>query len=367
MRIGIDGRALQGNRTGIGRYVFELCRELDRQLPEAKFFVYSNVLIEMPVLSERWVLKVEPIPWLRKIKSVLWLKIRCGSLCRRDELDVFWGGATFMPHLPSTIRTVITVYDLNYKIVPETMGIAHRWAFRLFFKNDVKNADAVLTISKGTSDRLFKLFGRMADDIVYPAIDSSFSLQSEARVQEVLLEHSLQRPYLLAVATWEPRKNLELLINTFFVMKRQGELSEHSLVLVGGRGWKDQRLTSLLSGVNSIIPLGYVADNQLAPLYSGADLFIFPSLYEGFGMPILEARACRTRILTSNIAELHEAGGEDAIYIQPTSIGIQKGILFALSQPKPTYEFEKKYPSWGNSAAILVGVLTNKSPSKTNR
>lgn len=367
MRIGIDGRALQGNRTGIGRYVFELCRELDRQLPDAKFFVYSNVLIEMPVLSERWVLRVEPIPLLRKIKSVLWLKTRCGSLCGRDRLDVFWGGATFLPYLPRSVQTVITVYDLNFKIVPETMGIAHRWAFKLFFKKDVKRAGSVVAISKGTSDRLINLFGRVADAIVYPAIDESFSLRPDAYVQEVLRRNSLQRPYLLAVATWEPRKNLELLIDSFLDMKKQGLLSEHSLVLVGGRGWKDKRLASLLSEADSVVPLGYVADEQLAPIYSAADLFIFPSIYEGFGLPVLEARACGTRILASNIPELYEAGGDDAIYVQPTSIGIKRGILLALTTPKPTYDAISKYPSWKKGAAILAGVLTGQIKSSINK
>lgn len=355
MKIGIDGRALQGARTGVGRYVYELCRELDRALPTAQFFVYSSVPLEMPVLSERWVLRLDKSPLAKYLKSVLWLKYRCGQLCKKDNLDVFWGGATFLPQLPRLVRTVITVYDLNYKIVPETMSITHRWAFRLFFKKDVARANVVTAISKGSSDRLFSLFGRAADAIVYPAIDTSFCPQTETRVQEVLSQHSLSRPYLLAVATWEPRKNLELLISTFLDMKKQGLLSEHKLVLVGGRGWKDQRLAALLSGSNSVVPLGYVPDEQLAPLYSGADVFIFPSVYEGFGMPVAEARACGATVVTSDTPELREAGGEDVIYVAPTTEGIQDGILKALSQPKKRVkESSEDIRSWKSSAEILA-------------
>lgn len=359
MRIGIDGRALQGKRTGIGRYVFELCRELDRLLPYATFFVYSNVLVEMPVLSERWILRLDQSPLAKYMKSVLWLKYRCGQLCNKDNLDVFWGGATFLPKLPGTVRTVITVYDLNYKIVPETMSITHRWAFRLFFKKDVARANVVTAISKGSSDRLFSLFGRAADAIVYPAIDASFSPQPETRVQEVLLQHALSGPYLLAVATWEPRKNLELLISTFLDMKKQGLLGKHKLVLVGGRGWKDQRLAALLAGTDSVVPLGYVQDEHLAPLYSGADVFIFPSLYEGFGMPVAEASACGTKVIASDTPELREAGCKDVIYIAPTAEGIRQGLLAGLSQGMLSDVIKRSFPSWEDGARCLAAVLTD--------
>ena len=164
-------------------------------------------------------------------------------------------------------------------------------------------------------------------------------------------------PYILAVATWEPRKNLELLIKTFLDMKMQGLLGEHKLVLVGGRGWKDQRLADIISGTDSVIPLGYLPENQLAPLYTGADVFVFPSVYEGFGMPILEARACGTRIVTSDVPELHEAGGNDAIYVQPSLDKIRQGILDALLREKQVHSGDPKLPSWEVGASILATAL----------
>ena len=236
MKIGIDGRALQGRRTGVGRYAYELCRELDKALPSAQFFVYSAVPIEMPVLSERWVLRLDQSLLAKHMKSVLWLKFRCGRLCKKDDLDVFWSPATFLPQITPSVRTVITVHDLNFKEAPSTMTFTHRWAFKMFFKKDVLRADVVITISKGTSDRLFGFFGRASDAIIYPSINASFRMQPETSIQEVLLQHALSRKYILAVATWEPRKNLELLIHTFLKMKEQGLLAQHKLVLVGGRG-----------------------------------------------------------------------------------------------------------------------------------
>ncbi len=361
MRIGIDGRALQGGRTGVGRYVYELCRHLDYLLPGAEFLIYSNAVVELPVLSHRWKLRLDTFALAKHMKPVLWLKYRCGLLCEKDNLNVFWGGATFLPRLPRTVRTVITVHDLNFKIVPATMGLTHRWAFKLFFKKDVAQADVVLANSKGSSDRLYKLFGRAADAIVYPAVTSNFKPQSDELVQEVLSRYALAAPYLLAVATWEPRKNLELLIRVFLDMKMRGMLSEYRLVLVGGRGWKDQRLTALLTGTDSVIPLGYVPDEELAPLYSGAEVFIFPSIYEGFGMPVLEARACGTKVVASDTPELREAGGQDAIYVSPTLEGIRDGILAGLSPGKPVRAIERRLPSWEVGAKVLAEAFVGHS------
>lgn len=363
MIIGIDGRALQGSRTGVGRYVYELCRELDRLLPNAIFFVYSLVPIEMPIRSERWVLRLDKSSLAKYMKPILWLKYRCGLLCKSDNLDVFWGAATFLPKLPRSVRTVVTVYDLNFKLVPETMSITHRWAFRLFFKSDVLHANLVTAISRASSDRLLGLFGRAADAIVYPAIDASFNPQSEKRVQEILSRHRISRPYLLAVATWEPRKNLELLIRTVLDMKKQGLLTEHKLVLVGGRGWKDQRLAAILADSDSIVPLGYVPDDHLAPLYSGADVFIFPSIYEGFGMPVAEASACGTKVVASDIPEIREAGGVGITYVTPSADGLRQGILDGLSRSKELGRTQRTFPTWLESARILADTFGRENVS----
>jgi glycosyltransferase involved in cell wall biosynthesis len=234
------------------------------------------------------------------------------------------------------------------------MSFTHRWAFKLFFKKDVMRADAVISISRGTSNRLMTLFGRAADAIVYPAVDAFFFPQPKTRVHEVSQLYSLPQFYLLAVATWEPRKNLELLIRTFLDMKKQGLVGSNKLVLVGGRGWKDQRLASLLLGTDSVIPLGYVPEEHLAPLYTGAALFIFPSIYEGFGMPVAEALACGTGVVASDISEIREAGGTDAIYVSPTAEGIRQGILEGLLKNKGPSVGQRNCHSWMEGAKTLA-------------
>lgn len=357
-KIGIDGRALQGARAGIGRYVFELCRAIDLLLPEAKFFVYSHIPIEMPVDSPRWISRIAPnsvLP-LRKLRSFLGLKTWVGALCREDQIDAFWGSASFLPDLPKDIRSVLTVYDLNYIMVSETMRYSAVWQYKLFFRRDVLRADYILAISQGTSRRLADLVQCSADAIVYPAVSPAFRPRLPTDIKKCLHRYGVASPYLLAVATWEPRKNLELLLQTFLQMKERGELSGYQLVLVGGRGWKDKRLMTLTGAAKHVLSLGYVPDMDLPLLYAGADAFVFPSIYEGFGMPVLEARASGIPIVATDIPELREAGGTDAIYVEPTAAGIRRGLRQALQVGRPTTP-NGWLPTWEEGAKTLAAAL----------
>jgi len=361
LRIGIDGRPLQGNRRGVGRYVFELCRELDKCLPNAQFFVYSPVSVEMPVLSDRWILRTA-LPMFSKSR-LLWLKLVGGFLCRKDYLNVFWGTNIFLPRLPYTVKKVVTVHDLVFRIVPETLPTAHLWGNRLFFIKDVQKADIVLANSEGTSERLWDLVGRRAA-VIHPAVGKAFRPKTDSQIETCLKIYGISYPYILNVAAWEPRKNLELLVKTFINIKNRGLLPYHKLVLVGDKGWKYKNLEAQVNnyGGNYIVSLGYVPNEHLPSLYSGADVFVFPSIYEGFGIPVLEARACGTQIVTSDIAELRDAGGSDAIYIEPTERGIRNGILAALNQA-PRQREPISLPTWELSAMLLADALCSERQS----
>ena len=359
VKIGIDGRALQGQRAGTGRYVFELCRALDRQLPQATFYVYSPTPVEMPILSSRWIARVDPTAWATRLKSVPWLKLRAGSLCAEDRLDAYWANASFVPSLKKSVRVVSTVHDLAYLIVPETMKTVTYWAFRLFFLHDLRRANAVLTNSQGTANRLYQILGRHSDGVVLPAVSPHFRQQSPEVVAATLARLGVKRPYFLAVGTLEPRKNLELLIDVFTRLKREGQLGQQQLVLAGGRGWKDLGLQRLLKqhAELDLIPLGYVAEQDLPVLYAGADAFVFPSRYEGFGIPVLEARACGARIVASDLPEVREAGGVGPLYVPPTEEALIAALLQVRKQGLVPTDSIQPLPDWDEGARMLAQAL----------
>lgn len=370
-RIGIDGRVLVERPTGIGRYVIELCRELDRLLPTARFYLYAPWPIAMPVTSERWIARIDPMAarfgrfrgnWLSKH---LWFLLRIEKLCRADSLDTFWAQSPFIPRLGKRVRIVATQYDLQHRVEPETMRTLARWGHNLLERR-LSRADAVVSISRGTASRLRGLLGVETVAIVAPGLSEFFYSRTEQCVTARLQRYGLRRPYLFNVASWDPRKNLEPLVKTFIAMKADGLLPGHSLALAGGRrGQIDHRLGRIIRGsraMEDVHVLGYVSDEDLPALYAGSEVFVFPSLYEGFGMPVMEARACGARVVATDLPELREAGDDTVIYIPPTEDGIRSGLFAALSAP-PALPMAVGSRTWCASAETLAQVLV---PASSN-
>ena len=356
VRVGIDGRRLGAHLKGIGRYVWELCKALDRILPAAQFFLYTPKPANLPAISSRWSIRVDDSPWGRRLTNNAWLIARAGLMSRKDKLDAFWAGTGLLPLVGLRARGVLTVHDLVYKVAPKTMDTRALWSTRFFFQSSLARADAIVSNSIGTAERLEASFRCRVAAVVRPGLSEVFYPHSESRTRSVLEKFGVSRPYLLSVATWEPRKGLEGLIRAFLRMKSQGMIANYSLLLVGDRGWKDSSIIELARNSESVKSLGFVDDTSLAALYSGADAFVYPSTYEGFGMPVLEARACGARVVTSDIPELREAGGNDAIYVAPTEQGIFSGISHALetSAARPV---NWRDWNWAKSASVLAQVL----------
>ena len=367
LRIGMDGDALRAPLSGVGQYIFNLCRELDALLPEARFIAYSRLSSPAVLLpSPRWQLRTEPLVAFRRLPSFVWLKTRCRAMCESDGVNVFWAGRTLHPKLARGVRTVCTVHDLNYLVVPETMQFQSRWSSRLWFRGDILTADCVLANSYGTAERIRTMIGAEVTDVVPPGVTSQFHPSQSAReveIPEYLARLGVKRPYLLSVATPEPRKNLDTVLRAYIDLKREGKLSGHQLVLAGPTGWKNRALKQRLNEArpHGLVLAGYVPDESMPILYAGADALVFPSLYEGFGMPVLEARACGGRVVTTDIPELREAGDEYVIYVQPTLEGIKAGILRAIGLPQPPPAVGR---TWNEAARILARALAEETKSR---
>lgn len=357
--IGIDAFPLTNNITGIGRYVVEICRVLDILIPEAHFFLYSPTPLRIEHPSKRWTTRVDSKGWKRSMSSYGWLKLRTAAMCHEDKIQIFWSTRTILPRISSQFKTLATVYDLNYNMFPRSMPLVTRCAHRLWFARDLRRADSIVGISKGTNKRLQKTLGITVDAVVYPGVTSLFRPQAPEIVQSTLDNHGITRPYFLAVGTLEPRKNFPTLIKAFTRLRQTGKANGYELVIAGHPGWQDVLLKKQIKdgGSTGIRWLGFVSDKDLASLYTGAEAFIFPSLYEGFGIPVLEARACGTKVVGTDIPEIREAGGANGIYCHPTIEGIATGINKVIIASPVKQNSPDRLFTWNKAGEIMAKTI----------
>lgn len=369
MRIGIDGRALVGPLAGTGRYVFELCRVLHEALPYAEFVIFGSRPMVQPVASARWTVEQSSSGWASRLSAFSWYQLLAGRQANKVGIDLFWGGANFLPlGLSSSIKSVLTVHDLNYKIFGQSMSVKHRLAYELFFRASLRRADVLVSNSEGTAKRIKDHGLGLVQTIVRPGASDLFKPASTSEIALMRKQLGLSQPYLLSLSTLEPRKNLPTLVQAFLMMRQQGQLADTELVLVGQQGWKNEALNAVLAKAGeyaqSVRFTGFVEDQLLPSLYSGSVLTVMPSIYEGFGMPALEAGLCAARVLATDIPELREAAGDTAVYVEPTVQGIQEGILQALSLP-PITEPTVARLTWQDEGAKLAALFERLSAEKS--
>lgn len=341
MLIGIDGRPFYGAAAGTGRYVGELCRQLDSLLPEARFKVYGNRAMQLPVSSPRWEARGDPAAFWAHMPPSAWYFARAGRLARQDGVNLFWGGANFLPvGLPRHIPAILTVHDVVHHLYPQTMSFKHRMVYRIFFQTGLRRAKQIIANSQGTADRLLQHFGVQVHAIVKPQVGANFHPPMPGEMQAVRSKYDLPPRYLLSVSTLEPRKNLGTLVRALVALAQSGQAQGLALVLVGQRGWKNTPLLAQLAAARQsgviITELGYVPDADLPALYAAAVAVVMPSLYEGFGMPILEALHCGAAVLASDTPETREAGGQAGNYVPPTAQALQTAIGQMWSQRPAT-------------------------------
>jgi len=306
----------------------------------------------------------EPIEFFRRIKPNLWLKLRMGALCERDGLDVFWSGCGLLPRLSRKILACMTIQDINQVLVPETMSWGNRLSVSAFIAGDLRRADIVFAGSYGTAQRVKHHYGRKADAVVQSSVSPTFRPIPPPEYQPVLIRHGLTQKYMMTVGVSEPRKNLSRLFDAIEELHSEDRLGGRRVAMIGRPGWKNKAVRERIERFSKtwLLPLGFVEDADLASLYSGTDLFLFPSIYEGFGIPALEARSCGALVMATDIPEIREAAGDDAVYSEgPDVPALKSAILAGLARadarddsrnPEPV-----KWPTWGDGANTMAAAI----------
>lgn len=353
MKIGIDASRLHAGATGVGRYTEGIFAPLDKALPDSTFVLYARRDCNVGLPSDRWSIRCDRhLVWSR-LPITYWIHYRLGDLVRADDLDVLWTPNTLVPKdVTRFVPCVTTVLDFRHVLDPENLPPITRRAHQKWFDADVRQATRVVAISEGTSVRMQALLGRRADAVALPAVPVLPRMRDRAQAMHALAALGVRQPFLLTVGR-SPCKNLASVIKAVAMFKAQGRLMSHQLVMVGAEAWTSRNhRAERLNGFEWIKPMGYVDDASLAALYSLAEALVFPSFYEGFGIPVAEARAVGCRVVTTDSPELREAGGTQATYVKPTPEGIAMGLEVALSRPSP--QPSRLEHDWDDAAKVMA-------------
>lgn len=353
MKIGIDAARLRARATGVARYTEGILGALEKTMPDATFVLYAKRECSFVPPSPRWVVRLDKHPIWSRIPVPYWIRYRIAALVKRDAIDLFWTANSITPKgLPNIVPSIMTIYDFRYLLEPENLPPIICHAYRKWLADDIRTATRIVAISAGTSMRMEALFGRAADAVALPAVPALPVIMNKEDAATALLELGVRQPFLITVGG-SPCKNLFRVVDAVILAKARGGLADHQVVMVGRESRAVRAgIKKRAYAIDWIRQLGYVDDSIMAALYFLADALVFPSSYEGFGMPVYEARAVGCRVITTESPELREAGGPDATYVHPTPEGIAAGLETALARPSPPVE--RTDHGWGDAAEAMA-------------
>jgi glycosyltransferase involved in cell wall biosynthesis len=325
MRICIDASPAVHHRAGLGRYTQELMAALLDIDSENEYIAFYNrpseaqvdpPLDRLPHLTT----DLRTKPW--RMSALLAHFARTSQDRLFPEVDLFHGTDHLLPRL-TRLKSVFTLHDLVFCFYPQTHKPLNRWFLTLMMPRFLRAADAVIAVSESTKRDAIQTYGidEAKITVIYEGVSSRFRRASPEAIAAVRHKYGLPDQFFLSLGTIEPRKNLTSLLEAYHALRNEG--SSLGLVIAGKKGWLYSgffnRMRELGLERDVLFP-GFVPDQDLPALYSAADLFVFPSLYEGFGLPVLEALACGTPVVASNASSLPEVAGEAALLVDPSSV-----------------------------------------------
>ncbi len=359
MKIGIDGsRAFLKQRTGIEEYSYQVIRQLRDRLKKHRVILYI-----------RGYQKVDfPVPSNWRVKKVrfprLWTQIGLSLELFFHPVDVLFVPAHTVPFFHPK-KTITTVHGLEYEIMPEAYSPFERFYMRFSIKNSCRWSRKIISVSKNTKRDLMNLYdipeGKI--NLVYEGYEDNTSELAMGDEKEFID----MQPYLLFIGRLEKRKNIERIVEAFDLFKQKTGAS-HKLVLGGRFGYGEEEIKARISQSKykeDIVLFGFVKDARKWQLYRNADVFLFPTLYEGFGLPVLEAQSQGVPVITSNTSSLPEVANGSAFLVDPMEPKFIADAMIALTGDKKMaddmvkkgYKNIKRF-SWKNCADLIATVLT---------
>lgn len=349
MRIGIDATALPPRPVGAGNYIIRLVRTLASLETEHEFVVFAQesgaALLD---IQERDCFHLVPLPDQSPGRRLVWEQAAFPGLVRRERIDLLHSLHYTRP-LRLSCASVVTFHDMTFFLYPQLHTRAKRLFFPLAIRYSARHADALISVSESTRQDAIHLAGVEPGKIftVPLGVSEDFHPISDPAARNKIRErYHLPEDFILYVGLVEPRKNLPLLIRSYKALVEGG--ISLPLAIVGRFGWMYQEVLDLVNilGIKEVVQFaGYIPQEDLPIVYNLASLFVYPSLYEGFGLPVLEAMACGVPVIATSVSSLPEVAGEAGLLVPPgDETALTQAMQAVLTDPDVRQRLTEKGP-----------------------
>ena len=366
MHIAIDGYEANSDKlVGVGTWASEIIKHLYKIDSQNEYTIFLPALpANLPKQRENWHYKVIPSKGFWTFTSLPF------GIWTTPDIDVFFSPTHYIPRFVNT-RRIVSIMDLSYLHYPRLFRQKDRYQLKNWTKYSIKNAAKIITISHFTKSEIIKYYSIPEEKIVvaYPGLNETYhNPKSQNPSVDIKSKYHILGDYILFVGTIQPRKNISRLLDAYVLAVNKCGNETIKLILVGKKGWLYEEIfqkAKKLNMSNKIIFLDFVPDSDMPYLYKNAAAFILPSLYEGFGIPVIEALSSGVPTVISDTTSLPEVGSDASIYIDPENIdSIKDGIIKAITltpvkkaeMVKRGYRQASKF-SWTNSAKIVLNTF----------
>lgn len=366
MIIGIDGNEANiEKKVGISEFAYQLLFEFShKNLSRTTFQIYLKNLPrpELPPPAENWRYKI-----VKPTKLWTQFGLPLNLYLKYPRPNVFFSPTHYAPRL-TPVPSVISIMDLSYIHYPEMFRKRDLYQLKNWTLYSARNAAKIITISQSSKNDIIRYYFLSPEkiEVVYPGIKQELRIMNQ-ELRNSMKKYDIHTPYILFVGTLQPRKNIKRLIEAFSHITREKEFKDTKLVIIGKKGWLFEEILKApeeFQVEKNVKFLDFVSDEDLPHLYKGARCFVLPSLYEGFGLPVLEAMKHGVPVVTSEISSLPEAGGSAAVYFDPYNVqDIADKILSVIkSESRRKEMIEKGYKqvkkfSWEKAATQTLEIL----------
>lgn len=361
MRIAIDLTSLSYHMTGIERYAACMTEEmLKLDISNEYVLIFRNEVF--PVFEQYIDQKRVKVEILRGRNKMLFLQLVLAINLYRIKADKYIFFAFTSPIIFRKKGIINTIHDMGAWDAAEAMTCLQKLYWRTTYRISAKNSERIITVSEFSKGRISDIlhYSPQKIDVVYSAVYKGVTKDYGYSFDDVREKYQLPKQYIMTLSTLEPRKNMELLLKAFTNIQ---DKVDYDLVLVGRKGWKIDEVLERYNSKTRIHITGYVEDEHISVIYKNAKCFVFPSLYEGFGLPPVEALALGTPVIASDAASIPEILMDSATYFHNNSDSELSDLLIDINSKLSTFPrklnlYQKENYSFKKSANKILGIIS---------